>query len=54
MARQMSVKGFIKPTERRLKAINISQRKVQMNIDYFWSVSDSSEYEDYDSLSELR
>jgi len=41
MVRKLGLKGFIKPTERRLKAINVRQRKVQMDIECFWSVSDS-------------
>ncbi|MFA4936025.1 MAG: hypothetical protein WC568_09330 [Candidatus Methanoperedens sp.] len=41
MVRQLGVKGAIPPTVNRMKANTVRQRKVQMDIDCFWSVSDS-------------
>ncbi len=42
MVRQLSIKGAVPPTAKRIQANTVRQRKVQMNIDCFWSVSDSS------------
>jgi hypothetical protein len=54
MARQLGVKGAVQPTASRLKSNAVRQKKIQLNVDCFWSVSDSSVYEDYDSLIGLR
>ena len=54
MVRQLGVKGAVAPTASRLKSNAVRQRKISMNVDCFWSVSDSSVYEDYDSLVGLR
>lgn len=54
MARQLGIKGTIPPTQKRQKSIDVRERKMSMDIDCFWSVSDSSEYEDDEALIGLR
>lgn len=42
MVRQLGIKGVVPPAASRLKANTIRQRKAVIDVECFWSVSDSS------------
>lgn len=51
--RKLGIKGYIRPTEKRIKSEILRKRKTDLGIECFWTISDASTYFDDEVLKNL-